>query len=46
MLFLAVPQDTFQTLLKQPVINDLLVESGLKILVYNSTNEVIEEWVK
>lgn len=45
-LFLAVPQDTFKTLFHQPIIADLLRESELKTVVYNSINEEIVEWIK
>ena len=45
-LFLAVPKDTFETLFHQKLIADLLLESNVKVIVYNSVNEVIVEWIK
>ena len=45
-LYLAVPQDTFATLFHQEMIEGLVRESDIKIIVYNSDEEVIVEWKK
>ena len=46
LLFLGVPQDTFNTLFQQSLIADILVENNVKLLVYNSTEEEIIKWIK
>ncbi len=46
LLFLGVPQDTFNTLFQQSLIADILAENNVKILVYNSTEEEIIKWIK
>ena len=45
-LFLAVPKETFETFFKHDLIDEIIKENKLKIIVYNSKNEVIEQWIK
>ncbi len=45
-LFLAVPKETYNNLFHQTIISDLVLENNVKIIVYNSVKEVIEEWKK
>lgn len=43
-LFLAVPKETNDSLFHQTIIADLVLENEVKIIVYNSIEEVIVEW--
>ena len=45
-LFLAVPQDTYQTFFQHDLIVELVAEHQLKIIVYNSNSEVLVQWIK
>ncbi len=45
-LFLAVPKETYNSLFHQTIIADLVSENNVKIIVYNSIEEVIVEWKK
>ncbi len=46
LLFLGVPEDTFNTLFQQQFIAEILEENDVKIVVYNSIREEIIEWIK
>lgn len=46
LLFLAVPKETFETFFKNDLIAEIVSEHGLRIIVYNSKKEVIEQWIK
>ena len=45
-LFLAVPKETFDNFFQQKIIAELVTEHQLKIIVYNSANEVLIQWIK
>jgi XisH protein len=45
-LFLAVPKETFDNFFQQKIIAELVTEHQLKIIVYNSDNEVLIQWIK
>ena len=45
-LFLAVPKETFDNFFQQKIIAELVTEHQLKIIVYNSNQEVLVQWIK
>lgn len=45
-LFLAVPQDTYETFFKYDLIAGIIQTFGLKIIVYNPRSEDVTEWIK
>ena len=45
-LFLAVTKETFDNFFQQKIIAELVTEHQLKIIVYNSANEVLIQWIK
>ena len=45
-LFLAVPKETFDNFFQQKIIAELVTEHQLKIIVYNSNQEVLIQWIK
>ncbi len=46
LLFLAVPQDTYETFFRYELIAATLTEHQLKIIVYNSDSEELLQWIK
>ncbi|MFO5528800.1 MAG: XisH family protein [Cuspidothrix sp.] len=45
-LYLAVPITTFETFFKLELIQLVIQSQNIKLLVYNTKQEVIEQWIK
>ena len=45
-LYLAVPITTFETFFKLELIQLVIQSQSIKLLVYNTKQEVIEQWIK
>lgn len=45
-LFLAVPVDTYETFFQEPLTIEAIEFYNIKIVVYNSDNQIIETWKK
>lgn len=45
-LYLAVPEEAYNTFFLRPLVKQIWQEQQLKLLVYNSNNEEIAQWIK
>ena len=44
-LYLAIPTETHNSFFNLPFINESVIEYGIRLIIYDAEEEVIEKWI-